>query len=116
MQVRHLFLGAAATALASVLAHAQAPSPSMASEPSSSARLEYRSAFEGYRAYQEPEARSWRASNEEAAALGGHAGHLKSPMKSTVPPASKPEATTQPGDSASQPMTPAAPGHQGHGK
>ena len=116
MQVRFLILVAAATAIASVLAHAQAPSPSSASVRPSSAQLEYRSAFEDYRAYREPEARSWRASNDEAAALGGHAGHLKPSMKSAAPQAPRPEAAIPPGVSATPPMTPAVPGHQGHGK
>jgi len=36
--------------------------------------VEYRSAFEGYRPYADPEPRDWRKSNEEVGAAGGHAG------------------------------------------
>lgn len=37
--------------------------------------VEFRSAFEGYRPYAEPELRDWRKSNDEVGAAGGHAGH-----------------------------------------
>ncbi len=37
--------------------------------------LEYRSAFEAYRAFKEEELRDWRKANEEVGAAGGHAGH-----------------------------------------
>ena len=52
-------------------------------------RAEYRSAFEGYRPFAEPEAHDWRKSNEEVA----------------KPSTGKP-----------QPEKPAAPGHEGHRK
>ena len=51
--------------------------------------VEYRSAFEGYRPFTEPDARDWRKSNEEVA----------------KPSSGKP-----------QPGKPAAAGHQGHHK
>lgn len=46
----------------------------------------YRSAFEGYRSYAEPELAPWRKANEEAGAAGGHAGIFKPPAK---PPSEK---------------------------
>lgn len=63
--------------------------------------VEYRSAFEGYRPYAEPELRDWRKSNEEVGAAGGHAGQRpgQGPGKETSRP--------QPGDPAPQ-------GHGGH--
>lgn len=36
--------------------------------------VEFRSAFEGYRPFAEPDARDWRRSNEEVGKAGGHAG------------------------------------------
>jgi hypothetical protein len=36
--------------------------------------VEFRSAFEGYRPYAEPDLRDWRKSNEEVDAAGGHGG------------------------------------------
>jgi hypothetical protein len=38
-------------------------------------RLEFRSAFEGYRPFAEQELADWRKANEEVAAAGGHGGH-----------------------------------------
>jgi hypothetical protein len=38
-------------------------------------RVEYRSAFEGYRPFADSEPRDWRKSNEEVGAAGGHAAH-----------------------------------------
>ena len=39
------------------------------------ATVEYRSAFEGYRAFKEEELRDWRGANDEVGAAGGHGGH-----------------------------------------
>ena len=131
MQVSFLFIGAGATVLASVFAFAQAPLTSDTSATVSPARLEYRSAFEGYRAYREAEARSWQESNEEAAALRGHVGQIK--PATTAPGVSKPDttgeaatapaapapisgATNSQGPSAPPATKPASPGHEGHGK
>jgi hypothetical protein len=58
--------------------------------------VEYRSAFEGYRPYAEPEPRDWRRSNEEVGAAGAHAGHR--PRQGEGAQTSKP-----------------APAHEGHG-
>ena len=55
----------------------QAQLPAGTSASVATAPLEYRSAFDGYRAYQDPTARSWREVNEEAASLGGTQGIIK---------------------------------------
>jgi len=39
--------------------------------------VEYRSAFEGYRPYTEPELAPWRAVNEEVRQVGGHLGIVR---------------------------------------
>jgi hypothetical protein len=41
--------------------------------------VEYRSAFDGYRQYADPELRDWRRSNEEVGAAGGRAGDRPGP-------------------------------------
>ena len=51
--------------------------------------VEYRSTFEGYRPYAEPELRDWRKSNEEVGASGGRAGHR--PGQGAGPQTSKPQ-------------------------
>lgn len=58
--------------------------------------VEYRSAFEGYRPYTEPELRDWRKSNEEVGAAGGHAGHR--PTQGEGAQSSKPQPGKPPGD------------------
>ena len=139
MRVFLIRLCAAVGALTSVVAFAQAPVPSSAPAPVTPARLEYRSAFEGYRAYQEPEARSWRESNEEAGSLGGHVGQIKSrsaspssltskPETAGAPPIAAPGAVqrskpaTSPPASGSRPSSaspaakPASAAHEGHAK
>ncbi len=62
----------------------------------------FRSAYEGYRPYAEPDLRDWRKSNEEVGAAGGHAGHR--PGQGSGSETSKP----QPGKPES------AGGHGGH--
>jgi uncharacterized lipoprotein YmbA len=37
--------------------------------------VEYRSAFEGYRAFKGEELKDWRGANDEVGAAGGHGGH-----------------------------------------
>jgi hypothetical protein len=59
--------------------------------------VEYRSAFEGYRPYGDPEPRDWRKSNEEVGAAG------QRPGQGPGAPTSKP----QPGKAGD-------PGHGGH--
>ena len=66
----------AVLAVAAGAAHAQSerrpnPTDPQAKVPS----VGFRSAFEGYRPFAEPEARDWRRSNEEVGKAGGHAGH-----------------------------------------
>lgn len=39
--------------------------------------LEYRSAFDGYRAFADEELADWRKANDEVGAAGGHAGRHK---------------------------------------
>ena len=48
--------------------------------------VEFRSAFEGYRPYADPELRDWRKSNEEVGAAGEHAGHRPGPRSQTSKP------------------------------
>ena len=118
-------LAAVGTVAFSLVAFAQqAPLPAGTSAAVVPAGLQYRSAFEGYRAYQEPTARSWREVNEEAASLGGHAGQLKPAGTSTAPQVTKPEATGATGGAppagppaaAAKPTKPANAAHEGHGK
>lgn len=59
----------------------------------------YRSAFDGYRFFAPPSRANWRDANDTAAALGGHAGHLKSP-------AAAPPAVTSSTDHESHAATP----------
>jgi len=87
----------------------------LAQEPPT--RLEYRSAFEGYRHFRQLEARAWRDANEEARALGGHSGHVKA----TQPPHVSPGGSPEPGTPAQPPAgsaidAPKPNGHAGHGK
>ncbi len=56
------------------------------------AEIPYRSAFEAVRPHTDPQALGWRAANEQVAALGGHAGHLRAAAAPAAP-------ATQPQDS-----------------
>ena len=57
------------------LAVAQGAKPSDPRDPKAKVPpAEFRSAFEAYRPYAEPDLRDWRKSNEEVGAAGGHAG------------------------------------------
>ena len=72
MTKRLLFVLAVAIAGAGCAKRALGPDPAM---PAGKApALEYRSAFEGYRRYAEPEVSGWREMNEEVGRIGGHAG------------------------------------------
>ena len=51
--------------------------------------VEFRSAFEGYRPFAEPESYDWRRANEKVGATPGHAGH--GPGKGPGQPTSKPQ-------------------------
>jgi hypothetical protein len=68
------------------------PRDSKAKVPS----VEFRSAFEGYRPFAEPELRDWRKSNEEVGAAGGHAAHRPGQgpgSETSKPPPGKPETS-----------------------
>lgn len=49
--------------------------------------LEYRSAFESYRRYSEPEVSGWREVNEEVRRIGGHVGIVREQGNSAKPDA-----------------------------
>jgi hypothetical protein len=51
--------------------------------------VEFRSAFEGYRPFVDPEPYDWRKANEEVGATGGHAG--RGPGEGPGQPTSKPQ-------------------------
>ena len=72
MDIRILLLPALAAASA---ASAQGTAPADAAR--AAAPIPYRSAFAGYRAWQEPAPMNWREANETAGALGGHMGHVR---------------------------------------
>jgi hypothetical protein len=58
--------------------------------------VEYRSAFEGYRAFADQDLGDWRKSNDEVGAAGGHAGHKPGQgpgQKSSKPQPGKPETS-----------------------
>lgn len=66
------FVLAVAVAGATAAAEQRLPDPS---DPTAKAPpVEYRSAFEAYRPYAEPELAPWRAVNDEVRRAGGHAG------------------------------------------
>lgn len=46
---------------------------------------EYRSAFEGYRRYAEPEVAGWREMNQEVGRVGGHPGIVRGQGDATKP-------------------------------
>jgi len=100
MDIRILLLPALAAASA---ASAQSAAPADAAR--GAAPIPYRSAFAGYRAWQEPAPMNWREANETAGALGGHMGHVRGRASSagSAPPAAPPRQ-----DAASVPAKPAA--------
>ena len=71
--------------------------------------IEYRSAFDGYRAFSEQDLHDWRKSNEEVGMAGGHAGHR--PGQGPGKQSSKP----QPGKPESSGASGQTPRHEGHG-
>lgn len=95
-----IFFVAAPALLFAGLAVAQGGRPDPLDQRVKVPPVEFRSAFEGYRPYAEPELRDWRKSNEEVGAAGGHAGQR--PGQNPGRPAAKP----QPGE--------APQGHGGH--
>lgn len=63
--------------IASTAAAQNAPRPDPTDPKARTPKIEYRSSFEGYRPYKEPELASWREVNAEAGSLGGHRGQLQ---------------------------------------
>jgi hypothetical protein len=100
MDIRILLLPALAAASA-VSAQGTAPADGLRT----AAPIPYRSAFAGYRAWQEPAPMNWREANETAGALGGHMGHVRGRSSSagSAPPAAPPRQ-----DAASPATKPAA--------
>ncbi len=76
---KELVLLLAATAAMS--AGAQPPRPEPADPKARVPSVEYRSAFEGYRRYAEPEVTGWREMNEEVGRVGGHLGIVREAAK-----------------------------------
>ena len=113
MQLSHFVLGLLAPAVATASTFAQTPSASGSAASVTLSGLEYRSAFESYRAYEELEPVSWQRANEEAGALGGHGGQMKpaaTSMPSQVPkPEGAAEAKKAPAAAASPPAAAAQP-------
>lgn len=82
---------------------AQSSAPASPTDPAAKVPpMQYRSAFESYRAYADQELGDWRKANEEVGSAGGHAGHR--PGQGAGQRTSKPE-----------PGKPESSGHPGHG-
>jgi hypothetical protein len=64
-----------------LVAGCASPAPQTAHAPDYAAAkappVEYRSAFEGYRAFKDEELADWRNANEDVGAAGGHAGQRR---------------------------------------
>jgi len=103
VQLSHFVLGLLAAAVATACASTRAPSVPSSAASVTSGGLEYQSAFESYRAYEELELISWERANDEAGALGGHGGHMK------PAPTSVPSQVSKPQDAAASRKPPAAP-------
>jgi len=87
MQIRILAVGLALTAL---------PASAQPSAPPAAATL-YRSVFDEYQAWREPEALDWRTANRTAGDLGGHMGQLRGQQpRSGVAPANAKSSTSKP--------------------
>lgn len=100
----NIFCAALAALYASgAAAQGQHPADPAAKAPA----VQYRSAFEGYRAFVEPEVGDWRRANEEVGKAGGHAGHR--PGQGPGKPGAKP----QPGKPETQ-GGPAEKGYEAH--
>lgn len=73
MYKQMLFALAAATAGSAAAQARPDPTDAKAKAPP----VEYRSAFEGYKPYAEPELAPWRGVNDEVRRAGGHTGIFK---------------------------------------
>lgn len=99
--IRRICITLAALA-AGVATAEEKPRPDPADARAKVPPADYRSAFEGYRAFADEQLGDWRRANEEVGIAGGHAGHR--PGQDAGPPTAKP----QPGPAES------APRPQGH--
>jgi hypothetical protein len=103
MSLLRLIVGAYAAA--ATIAYAQipvTPAPSTGGQ-----KLQYQSAFAGYRSFSEIETVPWRQANDELGAAAGHAGNaMNRGMPSMAPKAGR----TSPAPSATE----APAGHAGH--
>jgi hypothetical protein len=83
-----------AFALAAMVAGAAAAQSAAKPDPADpKARVpsvEYRSAFEGYRRYAEPEVTGWREMNQEVGRVGGHLGIVRGQGDAVKPGAKVP--------------------------
>lgn len=86
MYKQMLFALAAATAGSAAAQARPDPADAKAKAPP----VEYRSAFEGYKPYAEPELAPWRAVNEDVRRVGGHIGMMRA--QSRDKPQAKPPA------------------------
>lgn len=75
MIIRTIAVLPALCALAAGAASAQTQTP-IPDAGASTAPIDYRSAFTGYRPYREKPLADWRGSNDQVGALNGHAGHV----------------------------------------
>ena len=84
------------------MTHAQMALQTPASAaPGSVANLRYESAFADYRPFSEVDLMSWKQANGDAAAQGGHAGHVaghpaRAPAPAAAAPTSKPPVDRPP--------------------
>lgn len=72
-------------ATAAGLAAAQQPRPDPGDPKAKAPEVAYRSAFETYRRYSEPEVSGWREMNEEVRRIGGHVGIAREKPHPTKP-------------------------------
>jgi hypothetical protein len=78
--MRIVFVAVPALVLAGVAAAQDAARPDPRDPRSKVPPVEYRSAFDGYRPFVEPELRDWRRANEEVGAARGHGGRNSEPQ------------------------------------
>ena len=98
--------GAVGTALAQGVNRAGAIDPRAKVPP-----VEFRSAFEGYRPFVDPDMRNWRRSNDEVGNAGGHSGHGAG-QQTSKPQPGKPESAGGPAEKSRG--APADERHGGH--
>ena len=115
--LRKLWLAAILLAPPALSFAAQSP----ALDPSAAApAVTYKSAFEGYQAFQEQAPKDWRALNAEVGAVGGHVGIMGGAGghaghgASTQPSGGKPPAVTTEGGQPPMRSAPKAPAGSPH--